>query len=102
MSQRFNSVVLKQTVVSLTAATDTTLVAANPLRKYLAICNIGTGLVSLAFNVAAVAGQGWPLAEAASSGEQGGSFIFEASAVPMGEIHGISTAGSTVVVIEGL
>lgn len=102
MSQRFNSVVLKQSVVTLTAAVDATIVAANPLRKYLAIGNIGTGLVTLAFNQAAVAGQGWPLGAAAGAGDQGGSITFEASAMPMGAVHAISTAGSTVVVLEGL
>lgn len=101
MSQRFNGVTINQTVVSLTAATDTTLVAANPNRKYLAIVNIGTGLVSLAWNQAATAGQGWPLTAAASAGDQGGALIFEASSMPIGEVHGISTAGSTVVVLEG-
>lgn len=102
MSQRFNGVTINQTVVSLTAATDTTLVAANPLRKYLAIVNIGTGLVSLAWNTAAVAGQGWPLTAAGVAGDQGGALIFEASAMPFGAVHGISTAGSTVVVLEGV
>lgn len=102
MSQRFNSVVLKQSVVTLTAATDATVVAANPLRKYLAIANIGTGLATLAFDAAATAGSGWPLAEAASAGEQGGAIIFEASAMPLNAIHAISTAGTTLVVIEGV
>jgi len=93
-----------QTVVTLTAATNTTLVAANPLRKYLAVCNIGTGLVSLAFGTAsvAVAGSGWPLAAAGSAGDQGGALIFESSVLPMQAVKGISTAGSTVVVLEGI
>lgn len=102
MSQRFNSVVLKQTVVTLTATVDNTIVAANPLRKYLAIINIGTGLATLAFDAAATAGSGWPLSEAASAGEQGGAIIFEASAMPLNAIHAISTAGTTLVVIEGV
>jgi hypothetical protein len=102
MSQRFNSVVLKQSVVTLTATVDNTIVAANPLRKYLAIVNIGTGLVTLAFDQAAVAGSGWPLAAAGGAGQQGGAIVFEASALPMNAIHAISTAGSSVVVIEGV
>ena len=93
---------VKQTVVTLTAATDTTLAAANPLRKYLAVCNINTGLVSLAFDKAAVAGQGWPLSGASSAGDQGGAMIWESSAVTTQALHGISTAGSTVVVLEGI
>jgi len=93
---------VRQTVVTLTAATDTTVVAANPSRKYLAICNIGTGLASLAFDQAAVAGQGWPLSAAGSAGDQGGAIFFEASMLTRQAIHAISTAGSTVVVLEGI
>ena len=95
MSQRFNSVALKQSVVSLTAATDAPLVAANPLRKYLALQNIGAGDATLAFDVAAVAGQGFLLAA-------GATLTFESTGMPINSIHAISTPGSTVVVVEGV
>jgi hypothetical protein len=93
---------VKQSVVTLTAATDTQLVAANPMRKYLALVNIGTGLASLAFDVAAVAGQGWPLSAASTAGDQGGAIFFEASAVTKQAVHAISTAGTVIVVLEGV
>ena len=93
---------INQTVVTLTANTDTVLVAKNVNRKYLAIMNISTGLVSLAFDTTAVATSGWPLAEASSLGEQGGAIVFESSAVTFQAVHGISVAGSTVVVLEGI
>lgn len=93
---------INQTVVSLSANSDTTLVAANHNRKYLAICNIGTGLVSLAFDQAATAGSGWPLAAAMGAGQQGGEMVWEASAITQQAVHGISTLGSTVVVLEGI
>ena len=91
-----------QTVVTLTATVDAVLVAANPNRKYLALCNVNTGLVTLAFDKAAVAGSGWPLGEAGSAGDQGGAIVFESSGVTTQAVHGISTAGSTVVVLEGI
>ena len=91
-----------QTVQTLTATIDKTLVAVNPNRKYLAIANIGTGLVSLAFDTAAVAGSGWPIAPAAGAGQQGGEMVWEASSITTQAVHAISTAGSTVVVLEGV
>ena len=91
-----------QTVVTLTATVDATIVAANSNRKYLAIININTGLATLAFDTAAVAGQGWPLSAAASAGDQGGAVVFEASAITQQAVHAISTAGTTLVVLEGI
>lgn len=93
---------IAQTVVALSAAQDTTIVAANPNRKYLAICNIGTSLATLAFDKAAVAGSGWPLGAADISGGQGGAVFFEASGVPQQAVHAISTVGTTLVVMEGI
>jgi hypothetical protein len=95
------SMQLRQTVVSVPAATDTVLVAFNPLRKYLAIANIGTGLASLGFDQVAVVNSGYPLAPAASLGAQGGGLVWEAGVVPLNGMHCISTAGTTVVVLEG-
>ena len=93
---------INQTVVTLTANTDAKIVSANANRRYLAICNIGTNVAALAFDVAAVAAQGWPLAAAPVAGEQGGTLIFEASGVPLQAVHAISTAGTTLIVMEGI
>jgi hypothetical protein len=95
-------VTLTQSVVPVTA-TDTTLIAANTARKYLALANIGTGLVTLNFGAAATAGSGFPLAAAAVAGGQGGALIFEASAVTQQAIHAICAGGvtSSVAVVEG-
>lgn len=92
---------IKQTVLTLTAATDTPLVVFNPMRKYLAIANIGTGLATLGFDAVAVANSGYPMSPAASLGAQGGGLVWEAGAVPFNGIHAISTAGTTIVVLEG-
>jgi hypothetical protein len=86
---------ITQTVVALTAGADATLIAANPKRRFLAVANIGTNPATLAFDVAAVAGQGWPLAA-------GASFPWDGASVPTNALHAISTAGSTVVVLEGV
>ena len=94
-----SSMKLTQTVVTLDAGVDTTL-GSNVGRRYLCVMNIGTGLVSLAFDRAAVAGAGWPLDGASSSGHQGGSMCWESSAVAASVVHAISAAGSTVVVLE--
>lgn len=96
------SMSITQTVVTVPAATNTSLVVFNPLRKYLAIANIGTGQGSLAFDKTAVVNQGYPLAPAASLGAQGGGLLWEAGAVPLNGVNVISTAGTTVVVLEGV
>lgn len=92
---------IKQTVVALAAATDTVLVASHDTRKYLAIINIGTNPASLNFDAVAVAGQGWPVNAASVAGQQGGAITWESSGVHKGAVHGISTAGTTIVVLEG-
>jgi hypothetical protein len=92
---------MTQTVVTLSANVDTVLVTDNANRRYLALANIGTGLVSLAFEQAAVVNSGWPLAGAIQAGQQGGEMVWEASSITTQAIHGISSAGSVVVVIEG-
>lgn len=92
---------IRQTVVSVPANTDTLLVAANPMRKYLAIVNIGTGAGTWGFDQAAVVNSGYPLTAAAAAGAQGGGLVWEAGVVPLNAIHLISAAGTTVAVLEG-
>lgn len=89
---------ITQTVVTLAAATDTTIVAAGS-RRYLCVMNIGTGMVTLGFDQAAVAGAGWALTAAGQAGDQGGSMCWESATVSASAVHAISAAGSTVVVL---
>ena len=88
-----------QTVLPLAPGSDAIL-GSNKNRRYLCVMNIGTGLVTLAFDQAAVAGSGWALDGAATTGRQGGAMCWEASVVVNGDVHAISAAGSTVAVIE--
>jgi hypothetical protein len=94
------SVPISQTVVALAANTDA-LLASNTGRRYLCLMNIGTDLVTLAFDQAAVAGSGWALEAAAANGHQGGSMCWDGTSVAGSVVHAISAAGSTVAVLEG-
>lgn len=95
-----SSVPISQSVVTLAAGTDAIL-GSNPGRRYLCLMNIGTDLVTLAFDQAAVAGIGWALEGAAADGHQGGSMCWDGTTVAGNVVHGVSAAGSTVVVLEG-
>jgi hypothetical protein len=95
-----SSVPLSQTVVALAAGVDQVLgIAKN--RRYLCVMNIGTGLVNLGFDAAAVAGAGWAIEGAAADGHQGGAMCWEASVVAGSVVHAVSADGSAVAVIEG-
>ena len=54
------SLPLAQSVIAIPANTDTVL-GSGTSRRYLCLMNIGTGLVTLGFDAAAVAGSGWAL-----------------------------------------
>ena len=96
------SVTVTQTVYTLTAATDKALnTVPTSGARMMCIQNIGTGLVTLAFGTAAVAGSGWGLNAAAGAGQGGGQLCWNSSTVPRDTLHAISTAGSTVVVLVG-
>ena len=95
-----SSVPIKQTVVTLAANTDTTL-GSSTSRRYLCLMNIGTGLLSLGFDQAAVAASGWALEGVSVAGHQGGAMCWESAIVAGSVVHGISAAGTTVVVLEG-
>jgi hypothetical protein len=94
------SLPLAQTVIAIPANTDT-LLASGISRRYFCLMNIGTGLVTLAFDQAAAAGSGWALEGATVAGHQGGSMCWDGATVTAGAVHAISAAGSTVVVLEG-
>ena len=94
------SLPLAQTVIALPANTDTVL-GSSISRRYLCLMNIGTGLVTLGFDAAAVAGSGWALEGATTAGHQGGSMCWDGAIVVAGAVHAISAAGSTLVVLEG-
>jgi hypothetical protein len=96
------TVTVTQTVVTLTAATSRTLIAANASRKYLFWMNIGTAPMTVAPGAVTVtAGQGANFDPGSSSSNQGGTFSMENSSVSQQAFSAISTAGTTVVVWEG-
>jgi hypothetical protein len=100
-SRAINGVTITQSIVTIAANASVQLVAANPGRKYLAIMNIGLGAATIAFNQAAVLGQGWAIAPAASPGAQGGFLIFEGAGVSLDQITAISAAGTVFAILEG-
>lgn len=96
------SILVTQTVYTLTAATDKAFDTSTMNgARMLCVQNIGTGLVNLAFGTAAVAATGWALNAAAGAGQGGGQLCWSGETVPRDIVHGISTAGSTVVVLVG-
>ena len=95
-----SGVPIVQSVIATPAGTDTIL-GSSPSRRYLCLMNIGTGLVTLAFDQMAVAGSGWALEGATTSGHQGGSMCWDNAIVAASTVHAISAAGSTVAVLEG-
>jgi hypothetical protein len=95
-----SNVPITQTIVTLAVGIDATL-GSSTTRRYLCVMNIGTGLVNLGFDQAAVAGSGWALEPATAAGHQGGSMCWESSFVVGSVVHAISAAGSTVAVLEG-
>ena len=95
-----SNVPIKQTVVALASNTDTPL-GSSTSRRYLCLMNIGAGLLSLNFDAAAVAASGWALAGVSVAGHQGGAMCWESAIVAGSVVHGISAAGTTVVVLEG-
>ena len=95
-----STVPLGQSVVTLAAGVDAVL-GSNTGRRYLCVMNIGTDLVTLAFDRPAVAGAGWALEGAVAAGHQGGSMCWDGTIVAGNVVHGVSAAGSTVVVLEG-
>ena len=95
-----SSMSISQAVLTLAAGTDA-IVGSTKNRHYLCLMNIGTGLVTLGFDRAAVAGSGWALESATADGRQGGSMCWESVVVASSTVHAISAAGSTIVVLEG-
>jgi len=88
-------------VVALPAGTPTRIAAASARRSSLAVANIGTGLASLGFASTVTAGNGWPLAAASASGDQGGAYEWPTAAIHTGEVWAVSAAGTAVAVMEG-
>ena len=95
-----STVPISQSIVTLGAGVDAILGSSTD-RRYLCLMNIGTELVTLAFDQSAVAGAGWALEGAAVDGHQGGSMCWDGASVAGNVVHAISAAGSTVVVLEG-
>jgi hypothetical protein len=95
-----SSVPISQSVVALAAGSDA-IVGSSADRHYLCLMNIGTDLVTLAFDQPAVAGAGWALEGASADGHQGGSMCWDGTTVASSVVHAVSAAGSTIVVLEG-
>jgi hypothetical protein len=90
-----------QTVVSLTATVEATIIAANVGRHGLCLQNIGTSRVSLNIGATAVQDSGWAIQGSGVAGDQGGSYCWDAGVVPIGAIHGIAAGNTKIVVWEG-
>jgi hypothetical protein len=85
--------------VALPAAAVTTVASAWSGRKVLRIINIGINPATLGTVATVAAGDGWPLDPAGAVGGQGGGIDFEEA--PDAVIYAISTAGTTLCVMEG-
>ena len=94
------AVATPQTVYTLAAATDT-VIASDTTRRYLCVMNIGSGLATLGFAQAAVAGAGWALEPASVAGHQGGAMCWDSAIVTAAVVHAISASGTTLAVLEG-
>lgn len=91
-----------QTIVTLTAATSATLIAANVSRKSLRWMVTGTNPMTVIPGIAtATAGTGMSYNGNASIGTQGGSDTMYGDAATQG-FSAISTGGTTVCVWEGV
>lgn len=85
-----------QTSVALSANTSTQVVAANGLRKSLAVLNRGTSDADLQIGGPAAIGAGILLPA------NGGGYVFEEGAVPNGALQVISPSATTIIVLEGV
>lgn len=94
---------LVTTAVTLTAATPSgAIVPASNARVSLTIQVTGTGAASIGFGSPAAAGTGLSLDAASGAGGQGGARVWDGTdRIPSDAIHAISTAGSTLVIVEG-
>lgn len=97
-----STMAIAQTVLTLPAATSTTLVAANPARRSLRWMVTGTNPMTAAPGLVTVAaGAGMNYGAASGTGQQGGSESFEGPSVPTNAFSVISAGGTTVTVWEG-
>src|SRR5690242_14382625 len=92
------TVLVTQTVDTLSAATDKALTGTGPGIRMLCLQNIGANAATLAFDTAAVAGSGWALA---ASGAANSSICWGGDTVPRSVVHAISTSGTSMVVLVG-
>lgn len=87
------------TNATVAANTAVTLLPANTSRRNFRIMNIGTGIAHYGYASAVAPSKGWPVASASTVGDQGGGD--EDTAPSTGAIYGVSSAGTTLVIIEG-
>jgi hypothetical protein len=97
-----SSMTVTMTPINLAAATSTPLIAANAARKYLSLINIGLGAASVQPGAGpAVVNVGIPFPAAPSVGGLGGNLTFDAGGISTDAWAGISTVGTTIIVLEG-
>lgn len=94
---------LVQTNITLSAGVASgAIVPASTARVSLTIQNTGTGSATIGFGSAPTAGLGLSLDPASAAAGQGGSRVWDGSdRVPSDAIYAISTAGTTLTIIEG-
>lgn len=98
-----SSVTWTQSIVTLSAATSATLLAANASRKALRWMVTGTNPMTVAPGVVTVtAGQGLNYSAGSGTGQQGGADSFGPNEVSTQAFSAISTSGTTVAVWEGV
>lgn len=91
-----------QTVHTLPAGTAVQIVGRNHLRRFLGVQNIGTGHATIGFSASVTAANGWAIGAALVLGQQGGSLTLGVGEfIHHDPVWAISTAGTTLVVLEG-
>ena len=81
-------------------ATAQRIIAGNSLRNYLLIENSGTGDIEFGFDSTLVVGAGVVLSPG-GLGKQGGFLVWDGNFIPTNAIWVVSSAGSTVTILEG-
>jgi hypothetical protein len=94
-------VAMTSTPITLAPAAGAPLVDANLRRAYLAVQVTGANPATVDFGAIPTAGAGITLDGGTGAATQGGSWEWVFS-IPTEALYGFSTAGTTIVVIEGI
>lgn len=88
-------------IMTVTLSAGSAQKVASATDRIVAIVNIGTGRATLGNTSSVVDGVGYPLAPAASAGDQGGGISFTEGTTLANNLYAVSTVGTTLVVFEG-